>query len=95
MRSFSISFLTAWICELSSRASLVVTEAAMTGRETPQARPRAVLEGTLDVSFLKQSCLPGQRRVSPVRVPEPFKHDGYALHKLQQTGLRLWELLPG
>jgi hypothetical protein len=46
MRSFSISFLTAWICEVSSRASLVVTEAAMTGRETPQARPRAVLEGT-------------------------------------------------
>lgn len=30
----------AWICELSSRASLVVTETAMTGRETPQARPR-------------------------------------------------------
>lgn len=30
----------------SSRASLVVTEAAMTALETPQALPRAVLEGT-------------------------------------------------
>lgn len=31
---------------LSSRASLVVIEAAMTGRETPHARPSAVLLGT-------------------------------------------------
>lgn len=38
--------LTAMICALSSRASLVVTLAAMTGLETPQARPRAVLDGT-------------------------------------------------
>lgn len=30
----------------SSRASLVVMDAAMTGRETPHARPRAVLDGT-------------------------------------------------
>lgn len=30
----------------SSRASLVVTEAAMTALETPQALPKAVLEGT-------------------------------------------------
>lgn len=45
MSSFSIWFLIAVIWLLSSRSSLVVTLAAMTGRETPQARPRAVLEG--------------------------------------------------
>lgn len=33
-----------WLC--SSLASLVVTLAAMTGLDTPQARPNAVLEGT-------------------------------------------------
>ncbi len=38
--------LTVWIWLWSSRASLVVTEAETTGRETPQALPRAVLEGT-------------------------------------------------
>lgn len=38
--------LTVWIWLCSSRASLVVTLAATTGRETPHARPSAVLEGT-------------------------------------------------
>lgn len=36
--------LSIWL--LSSRASLMVMEQAMTGRDTPHARPRAVLEGT-------------------------------------------------
>lgn len=31
---------------MRSEASLVVMEVAMTERETPQARPRAVLDGT-------------------------------------------------
>lgn len=41
----SLLTLTAKICEFNSLASLVVTLAAMTGLETPQARPNAVLEG--------------------------------------------------
>ena len=32
--------------ELGRNGVFVVTDAAMTGRETPQARPRAVLDGT-------------------------------------------------
>lgn len=31
---------------IRSEASLVVMDAAMTARETPQARPRAIFEGT-------------------------------------------------
>lgn len=34
------------ICAFNSLASLVVTEAAITGLDTPHARPRAVLLGT-------------------------------------------------
>lgn len=34
------------ICVFNWLPSLVVTEQAMTGRDTPQARPRACLEGT-------------------------------------------------
>lgn len=43
--SFSMASLTLriWLC--SSRASLVVTLAAITGRETLQARPKAALDG--------------------------------------------------
>jgi hypothetical protein len=37
--------LTAKICWFNSLASLVVTLAAITGLLTPQARPRAVLDG--------------------------------------------------
>lgn len=44
MRSERTLIVSIWT--LSSRASLVVMLAAMTGRETPQARPRAVFEGT-------------------------------------------------
>ncbi len=41
MRSFSIWSLSVWICPLSCDPSLVVTDAAITGRETPHARPSA------------------------------------------------------
>jgi len=37
--------LTAWICAFSSLASFVVTLAAITGLETPHARPSAVFDG--------------------------------------------------
>ena len=43
--SFSIAFLTVIIWLMSSLDSEVVTLAAMTGRVTPQARPRAALDG--------------------------------------------------
>ena len=35
-----------WICEVSWDASLDRMEQLTTGRETPQARPNATLEGT-------------------------------------------------
>ena len=35
-----------WICGLSCDSSFVVMDAAMTGRDTPQARPNATLDGT-------------------------------------------------
>ena len=38
--------LIVWIWLCSSRASLVVTLAATTARDTPQARPSAILDGT-------------------------------------------------
>lgn len=44
--SLSIAVWTDWICGLSWDPSFMVTEVAMTGRETPQARPRACLERT-------------------------------------------------
>lgn len=44
--SFSIASLSCWICDLSWLPSLVVTLHAITGRDTPQARPSAALEGT-------------------------------------------------
>lgn len=45
-RSLSIAIWTDWICGLSWDPSLIVTEVAMTGRDTPHARPRACLERT-------------------------------------------------
>lgn len=44
--SFSIACFTAWICGLSAEPSAATMEHAMTGRETPQARPSATLDGT-------------------------------------------------
>lgn len=44
--SLSIAIWTDWICGLSWDPSFMVTEVAMTGRDTPQARPRACLERT-------------------------------------------------
>lgn len=44
--SLSMAIWTDWICGLSWEPSLMVTEVAMTGRDTPQARPRACLERT-------------------------------------------------
>eukprot|EP00882_Tetradesmus_deserticola_P032886 GHRQ01037523.1.p1 GENE.GHRQ01037523.1~~GHRQ01037523.1.p1 ORF type:complete len:140 (+),score=4.73 GHRQ01037523.1:280-699(+) len=44
--SFSMASLRLWIWLFSWLPSLVVTDAAITGRDTPQARPRAALEGT-------------------------------------------------
>ena len=41
MSSFSMASLSDWIWDLSSEYSLTITEHAMTGRDTPQARPRA------------------------------------------------------
>jgi hypothetical protein len=41
MRSFSIWSLRVWILPLSWDPSLVVTDAAITGRDTPHARPSA------------------------------------------------------
>ncbi len=46
MSSFSIASLSCWIWLFSWLPSLVVTEQAMTGRDTPQARPSAALEVT-------------------------------------------------
>jgi len=46
MRSRSICTFRAKIWVFSSLPSLVVTEQAMMGRETPHARPRATFEGT-------------------------------------------------
>lgn len=46
MMSLSMLFRRAWIWGLSSDPSLTVIDAAMTARDTPQARPRALLEGT-------------------------------------------------
>ena len=43
--SFSMASLILRIWLWSSRASLVVTLAAMTGRDTLQARPRAAFDG--------------------------------------------------
>jgi hypothetical protein len=43
MRSCSILSFIASMVDLSCDASFVVIEQAMTGRETPQARPRAIL----------------------------------------------------
>ena len=43
--NFSMANLMLRIWLWSSRASLVVTLAAMTGRDTLQARPRAALDG--------------------------------------------------
>lgn len=46
MRSCSICVFIAWICALSSEPSWAVTEAAITGRETPHARPSACFDWT-------------------------------------------------
>ena len=46
MRSFSIAFWIDLICEVSCDPSLIVTEAAITGRDTEQARPSACLDRT-------------------------------------------------
>lgn len=46
MSSFSMASLSCWIWFFSWLPSLVVTEQAMTGRDTPQARPSAALDGT-------------------------------------------------
>lgn len=45
-RSLSIAIWTDWICGLSWDPSFMVTEVAITGRDTPHARPRACLERT-------------------------------------------------
>lgn len=44
--SLSMAIWTDWICGLSWDPSFMVTEVAMTGRDTPQARPSACLERT-------------------------------------------------
>lgn len=44
--SLSIAIWTDWICGLSWDPSFMVTEVAITGRDTPHARPRACLERT-------------------------------------------------
>lgn len=44
--SLSIASWTDWICGFSWEPSFMVTEVAMTGRDTPQARPSACLERT-------------------------------------------------
>ncbi len=46
MSNLSMASLRLWIWLLSWLPSFVVTEAEITGRETPHARPRAALEGT-------------------------------------------------
>jgi hypothetical protein len=46
INSFSMASFRLLIWVLSWLPSLVVTDAAMTGRDTPQARPSAALEGT-------------------------------------------------
>ena len=46
MRSFSICCCRSVICDLSWEPSLARTAQAMTGRETPHARPSAPLERT-------------------------------------------------
>jgi len=43
--SLSTRFLSSRICGIRSEDSFVVTDAAITDRETPQARPRAVFDG--------------------------------------------------
>ena len=46
MSSFSMESLSCWIWFLSCEPSLVVTELAITGRDTPHERPSACLCGT-------------------------------------------------
>ena len=46
MSSFSMASLSCWIWFFSWLPSLVVTLHAITGRDTPQPRPSAALEGT-------------------------------------------------
>ena len=46
MSSFSMASFSCWIWFFSWLPSLVVTLQAITGRDTPQARPSAALEGT-------------------------------------------------
>lgn len=46
INSFSMSSFSRWICAFSWLASFVVTEQAITARETPQALPKAALDRT-------------------------------------------------
>jgi hypothetical protein len=50
MRSFSISCCKDWICGFSCDPSWTVTEQAITERETPQARPRAIWQIVLNIA---------------------------------------------
>ena len=53
------------ICVFSCEPSFVVTEAAMTGRETPHARPSACLDGTKTYGTFLSSASRGRwRRIS-------------------------------
>ena len=56
MSSFSIASLRLWICALSWLPSLVVTLAAMTGRDTPHARPSDAFDGTNTYGTFCRCC---------------------------------------
>lgn len=56
MANLSTLSFSARIWPIKSEASLLVMAAAMTLRETPQARPRAILEGTYTCAGHGQHC---------------------------------------
>ena len=65
MSSCSMAVFSVSICGFSCDPSLVVTEHAITGRETPQARPSATFDGTNTYGTFLSSASRGRwRRIS-------------------------------